>query len=345
MPGVVAPAPREQGWTRVVIATVVFLLFARAPGARALLPVMDTYLLLFPALTACFVAGWAAGGPGSLAFVWTLMTAALFALPSPGGSAAYYDVARAWGLFVAGGLGVVCIVVTRGTFLRRAFAAVGVAVIGAGIFAGAAALSPSGLARVFAGEFAARNAASAATFARFAARVSAVIPSAAAWAAAKTVAIGEASAVVASPLVPALLVLEALTACALAWALYHRFSRARLGPPLASLRQFTFGHEVVWPLILGGLLVAVPTVRGGDAGRLGANLVVLFGALFALRGAGVAAWFVPVRRAAAQCAALLAALALAPITVPAALGLGVADNWLDWRGLARSPSPAAPSID
>ena len=84
MPGVLAPAPREEGWTRVLVATVAFLLLARAPGARALLPVEDTFLLLFPALTACFVAGWAAGGPGSLAFAWVLMTAALFALPAAG---------------------------------------------------------------------------------------------------------------------------------------------------------------------------------------------------------------------------------------------------------------------
>jgi len=91
--------------------------------------------------------------------------------------------------------------------------------------------------------------------------------------------------------------------------------------------------------------VAVPTVRGSGAAWLGANLVVLFGALFALRGAGVAAWFLPLRRAATQVAAMLAALALAPITLPAALGLGVADNWLDWRGLGRSPAPAAPSTD
>ena len=342
MPGVLAPAPREEGWTRVLLATVAFLLLARAPGARALLPVVDTYLLLFPSLTALFVAGWAAGGSGSLAFAWGLMTAALFALPAPGGSAGYYDVARAWGLLVAGAYGISCVIMTRGSFLRRAFATVAVALSGAAVFAGATALSPSTLSRVFAAEFAARNAASAATFVRFAPRIAAGIPGAAEWAAAKSVAIGEASAAVAAPLVPALLVLEALAACALAWAWYHRLSRARLGPPLATLRQFTFGHAVVWPLLAGGLLVAIPSVRGGGLALLGANLVVLFGALFALRGAGVAAWFVPLRRAAAQLAAMLAALALAPITIPAALGLGVADNWLDWRGLART---AAPSTD
>jgi hypothetical protein len=98
-----AAAPREQGWLRIVLALAAFLLLAHAPGIRAILPVEDTQLLLLPALTVSFIVGWWAGGPLLLAVVWLALTAWLFLLPAPGGSSgAYYDLARAWGLLVAG---------------------------------------------------------------------------------------------------------------------------------------------------------------------------------------------------------------------------------------------------
>jgi hypothetical protein len=341
MTGVTAPVQREQGWMRVVLATAAFLLLARAPGARAFLPVADTYLLLFPVLTACFVAGWVDGGPASLAIVWVLMTAALFALPASSGNESYHDLARAWGLLVGGAFGVVCVAGGRGPLFSRALNAAGLALVGAVIFAGAAALSLGAMEQVFAQEFASRNAATANELARWLPAVGSVFPGAGEWAATRSLALSQASSALAAPLVPARLVLEALAACALAWSLYHRLSRTRLGPPLSSLRTFTFGHGLVWALVAGGALVAVPALHGSGAAILGANMVVLVGALFALRGAGVAAWFIPIRRTAAQFASCVAALALAPVTVPAAVGLGVADNWLDWRGLARPAAAGA----
>ena len=325
----------------MLLATAAFLLLARAPGAQALLPIVDTLYLLLPVLTACFVAGWAAGGPASLAVVWVILTAVLFIPASSSGSASYHDLTRAWGLFVAAAFGVLGVAGTKGPLLRRAFAAVGLAFVGAVVFAGSAAFSLAALGRVFAGEFAARNAGTAATFANWMPVVSARFPAAGDWAAAKSAAMGEASAALAAPLVPALLVLEAVAACALAWALYHRLSRTRLGAPLLGLRFFTFGHAPGWALVAGGLLLLLPALRASDLGLAGANAVVLSGTLFALRGAGVAAWFLPVRRTAAQIAAWGVGLALAPVTVPVALGLGLTDSWLDWRGLGRAPSPAA----
>jgi len=80
-------APREMGWTRVLLATAAFLLLARAPGPRAILPIVDTFYLLLPVLAACFVAGWAAGGPASLAAAWVLLTVALFVPSASAGSA------------------------------------------------------------------------------------------------------------------------------------------------------------------------------------------------------------------------------------------------------------------
>jgi len=342
MTAAVQPASREEGWTRVLLATAAFLLLARAPGAQALLPIVDTFYLLLPVLTACFVAGWAAGGPASLAIAWLLLTGVLFAVPAPMGSVPYQGVTRAWGLLVAAAFALLCVFGVQGTLLRRALYASAFALAWAVFASFLLAAGPASLDRVFAAEFASRNAATTAMFARWMPAVSARFAGAGDWAAARTAALAQASSAFASLLVPALLVLEALAACALAWALYHRLSRARLGPPLTPLRAFTFGHAPVWALIAGGALVILPTSR--SAGSLGANIVLVCAALFALRGAAVAAWFLPIRRTASQAAAWAVAFVLAPVSVPAAFGVGLVDSWLDWRGLARARrAPAAPA--
>ena len=342
MAAAVQPAPREEGWTRVLLATAAFLLLARAPGAQALLPIVDTFFLLLPLLTACFVAGWAAGGPPSLAIAWFLLTAVLFAVPATAGSAPYQGVTRAWGLLVAAAFALLCVFGARGTLLRRGLYACAFALAWAVFATFMLATGPGALERIFAAEFAARNAATTAMFARWLPAVSARFAGAGDWASARTAELAQASSAIAAPLVPALLVLEALAACALAWALYHRLSRARLGPPLTALRAFTFGHAPVWALIAGGALLILPTSR--TVGFIGANVVVVCAALFAVRGAAVAAWFLPIRRTASQVAAWAVALVLSPVSVPAAFGVGLVDSWLDWRGLARArQAPASPA--
>lgn len=50
MSDALAAPPREQGWTRIVIALLAFLLLSHAPVVRAAAPVVDTLLLLVPAL-------------------------------------------------------------------------------------------------------------------------------------------------------------------------------------------------------------------------------------------------------------------------------------------------------
>ena len=344
MAAAVQPAPREEGWTRVLLATAAFLLLARAPGARALLPIVDTLFLLLPVLTACFVAGWAAGGPASLAVAWGLLTAVVFVAPATTGSAPYQGVTRAWGLLVASAFALLCVFGVQGSLLRRALYTCAFALAWAVFATFMLATGPGTLERIFAAEFAARNAATTAMFVRWLPVVSARFAGAGDWAAMRTAQLAQASSAFAAPLAPALLVLEALAACALAWALYHRLSRARLGPPLSALRAFTFGQAPVWALIAGGALLILPTSR--TVGLLGANIVVVCAALFALRGAGVAAWFLPIRRTASQCAAWAVAFVLSPVSVPAAFGAGLVDSWLDWRGLARAsqaPAPAAPN--
>jgi hypothetical protein len=133
-------------------------------------------------------------------------------------------------------------------------------------------------------------------------------------------------------LLPATLALESLLALALAWSLYHRLNRARVGPPLARLRDFRFSDELVWGVVVGLVLALVPTLaplRGA-----GYNLLAFFGALYALRGLGVLSWFFAPGRAAAAVLIVLGSVFL-PVSLPLALGLGLGDTWLDLRSRAR----------
>ena len=124
------PAPRERGWIRMTLALAAFLLLPHVPELSAFVPVIDTLVLLTPVLAACFVVGWWAGGPLSLAILWTGMAAWLLSLAPPtGAGAAYYDLARAWGLVVAGAFGRVCIIGRQRSFLERALSAIVVAAL------------------------------------------------------------------------------------------------------------------------------------------------------------------------------------------------------------------------
>jgi len=335
-----AAPPREQGWTRIVIALLAFLLLSHAPVVRAAAPVVDTLLLLVPALAACFIAGWRKGGSSALALAWAALAGLLLAIPAAPGREAYTDLARSWGVLVAGALGLVCILGWRRQFLGRALAAVGIAALIAMI---GMAFAPHAAARiedVFATDFQLRNSALLAKSvfgfpgANFA-------PAAREWAGARSLELQRASGTFAAPLYPALLALESLAACALAWGLYHRMSRARLGAALAPFRFFRFSDELIWALVAGMTFTVLPSL---DALRVaGANLVVFFGALYALRGFGVIAWFYPQPTLGAQLAAGAVAVVLLPVSLPLAVGLGVTDTWIDWRRRVRTAnSPAGP---
>ena len=144
-------------------------------------------------------------------------------------------------------------------------------------------------------------------------------------------------------LFPSLLLLESLMALALAWATFHRLSRTRLGAPLGHLKDFRFNDQLVWGLIAGLAIVFVPALD--FLGGTGRNLLVFFGALYAIRGFGVLSWFMkpgalavtlfvgfamlwwPVLNAVAVLGFVFLALA--------AFGLGLGDTWADWRRRAR----------
>jgi hypothetical protein len=335
-----AAPPREQGWTRIVIALLAFLLLSHAPVVRAAAPVVDTMLLLVPAIAACFIAGWRQGGSLVLAVAWSALAGSLLAIPATPGSEAYTDLARSWGVLVAGALGLVCILGWRRQFLGRALAAVGIAALIAIIGMAFSTHAASRIEDVFAREFQLRNSAAFTQWAQgfFGSHFA---PAVREWADRRAMQLQVASASFAAPLYPALLALESLAACALAWGLYHRMSRARLGEPLAPFRFFRFSDELIWALVAGMTITVLPAL---DSLRVvGANLVVFFGALYALRGFGVIAWFYPQETLGSQLAASAVALVLLPVSLPLAVGLGVSDTWIDWRRRVRTAgSPAGP---
>jgi hypothetical protein len=83
-------------------------------------------------------------------------------------------------------------------------------------------------------------------------------------------------------------------------------------------------------VIAGLVLVLVP---GAEAYRgIGSNLLVFFGTLYALRGAGVLAWFVTPGRTLVGVLLAVALVLLLRDGAAVALGLvGIGDTWADWR--------------
>lgn len=132
-------------------------------------------------------------------------------------------------------------------------------------------------------------------------------------------------------LYPALLALASLAALAVAWWGYRRLVRAD-PRPLARLRDFRFHDELVWLVILGLALWLVPLgVPGRALPRVGLNLLVFMGTLYAFRGVAV---LLAMTGTPGPLGAILAALVfifLYPFVMGAALIVGLSDTWLDFR--------------
>jgi hypothetical protein len=329
-----ATVQSERGWGKILPALLLFLFLPLIPLGRVLLPVEQTLLLLIPAMGACAVVGWKSGGRLLLAVAWTGL--AVWVLMNRGtGTGAYDTMARGWAVLVAASFAIVSIAGMRQRFFGRALAAILLAFV----VAGAVVLFADGggaVQRTMANELGRRGDA---------------------WLAAldqATQTPGWQSVVQRYPslsalhsgverqlqqlteqsklLFPALLGLESLAALSLAWGLYHRVSRHRIGVPLLALREFRFNDQLIWGLVVGAILAVIPSfavLRG-----FGLNLLVFFGAIYALRGLGVLTWFLAPRRVALVLLVIVGFLSWQILGV-FSFGLGVGDTWLDWRGRAR----------
>jgi hypothetical protein len=339
----------RRGWKKLILALIAFFLVPAIPQMRAILPIDETLMLFVPAMAACALVGWWAGGRASAALLWVGL-AAVVATRGSGTADVFSNLLRGWVLLLSGAFGLTCLLGGRRPFFVKAMMALIVTFALAVVMSlfGPVTLSPA--AAGIASEFARRND-------EFLTFLNTTIgENGAQWQelTVKFPSLGTLPADAAQSLAvmstagrlafPALLSLESLAALALAWVTYHRLSRRRLGAPLSPLREFRFNDQLVWGLIVGLVILLFPnldTVRG-----FGLNLVVFFGALYAIRGLAVLAWFTKpgVLMVAlvvgfvmlwAPFLNVLAILGFLTLGVTA-LGLGVGDTWADWRGRARS---------
>ena len=331
---VTEPSPRERGWRSVVGGLVLLLVLPAMPPFSVVLPVTETALLLVPALAACALAGWKAGGRLFLAVLWVAF-AAWVVVTGPAGSQ-YALLARGWGVLVAVAFGAWALLWPERSFLPRALASVAAALVVGGLLSVIVPGGSAGVRQVVGRETLRRADAFETDWNQRLASKD--------WASfratnAKTATWFEESLVEQRTMVrrtaerspslfPALLALETLAALGLAWALYHRVGRARIGAPLASLRLFRFNDQFIWGLVGGLALLVVPGL--GPVRSLGANLLLFFGALYGLRGAGVALFLLAPGR--------LMTVVMVSVSVLFAgaagvifVGLGLGDTWLDWR--------------
>jgi hypothetical protein len=344
-----ATAPQERGWPRVLLALAAFLLLPGMPFLSAFVPVRETVLLLFPAIAACAVVGWCRGGRFVLALIWGAGTAWLFRSVLAEVPGAYLTIVCGWSVLVAATFGGVSLLARGAHFFPRALASVALATVAALVLVAARDGGAERLTRVVAAQLDARTAVAMA----LARDAVAQQPVALREALARTVPSGQVveqlehaagqAAQATLAVFPALVALQALAALALAWGVYHRLSRARIGAPLAQLKEFRFNDQLVWGLIVAVVAAFLDTLEA--LAGVGRNLLVFFAALYALRGYGVLAWYLSPRRLVLVLGAVavllflpllntVAALALVALTI-AAFGLGLSDTWNDWRRLAR----------
>lgn len=328
-PAPAASAPREQRWTGLLVALAAFLLLPLQSPFIRVVPIDNTLVLLMPLLAACFVVGWWAGGRASMALVWVALAAYVLSRPGVPGATASYDLSRAWGLLVAGSFGLVCVAGSRSRFLPRALAAVGIAAAMAIVLGMLGGLDLSRVSEIFGDQFAARrsliNLQVPGLSARSDGEVAAVMPQ-----------LMRVASLLATPVVPAMLALEAIAAAALAWSLYHRLSRARIGAPLGRLKDFRFNDQLIWGLVVGITILVLPSLA--SLRGVGSNLVIFFGALYVLRGLAVMTFLTSLGSGTLRLVAIVLGVLFLPITPALAFGLGIGDTWFDLRTKAVSGS-------
>ena len=311
------------------------MLLPLVPLLRVAVPIEQSLLLIVPALAVCALVGWWAGGRFLLALSWMALAVWILVTALPG-APGFVAVSKGWALLVVATFGVVSIMNPRQPFFPRALSAIGLAFAVGFTLVLFAAKRPDSVERTVRDEYSRRVDVWLADWesvsqTREWQQLTRDNPGMETLARESSDRLRQLPPITAR-LYPALLALESLAVLALAWGLYHRVSRARIGPPLAALREFRFNDQLVWGLVAGITAVAVPTLTAFRVAGL--NLLVFFGALYALRGLGVLTWFfAPGRLMVALTIAL--AIFMWPLLGVFALGIGLGDTWLDWRSRPR----------
>lgn len=338
LPLPLADVPRERGWWRLGLAVLIAVTVPLVAQLRVSVPVEQTILLIAPVMAACALAAWVGGGRVLMLVAWGVL-AAWMLLQRPAGAGAFDALSRGWALLLAGAFGVVSITNRRSAFLPRALMTLGLATAVGLLVVLATGGQFGDLGRSIADEFGRRL---EIVSGEFAARAQTEE-----WrsfvskypGAGELVAQGERQipllAGLAMSFFPALLALESLALLALGWALFHRSSRTRVGPPLRRLAEFRFNDQLVWGMVLGITILVLPSLD--EARGIGRNLVLFFGALYALRGLGVLSWFLAPGKPT-PVLLVVASVVAGPVVGIFTLGLGLVDTWIDWRGRMRPAS-------
>ncbi|MDQ3516618.1 MAG: YybS family protein [Gemmatimonadota bacterium] len=322
-----APEPRTQRWRGLVFALIAFVVVSVVPVLGFYAPVKAWHVMLTTIIAACAVVGWIRGGQALTAIAWLGAAVLLLFRQAPAGDA-YFWLERGWILLVAGVFGLTALLSEDRPLFGRALLTVvaSFAIALAGLGAGAGSFER--LQTIVSGEFVTRN---QATLEAFDAGAEEIVGAAAnsenvAQSLARTRERLRVAPQISGMLTPAFLALQTLAALALAWAIYHRLSRVRVGPVTAPLREFRFNDQLVWGLAVGLTILLLPAFE--EAQAIGLNLVVFFAMLYFLRGLGVLAWVTK--------GGVFVILAVLFSLFPPALGaLGLSDTWLDWRSRAK----------
>ena len=328
----VATAPRRGSWW-LGLALFAFVVAAQLPVAQTLLPVHEPLVLLIPMLATCAIVGWWRGGNLWLAMSSLAATAWLVWWAVHDGTGSMVLTAG-WSMMAASCLGLSLLAARSRWFLGKGVVAVLAALMLASLLV---VMTPSGTAsfnRTVKSVLEVRGNMDLENWRK--ARVGMVRSNPARTDSATTGMLDrmeqQVSALpqLAQQVLPSMLALQTLTAMALAWALFHRLSRVRLGDPLARLREFRFDDQWIWSVIVGLLVTLMPALVA--LRPLGINLLVFFGALYVIRGAAVLAWFLRPGRSLLGVLVGVALLLVLRDGAAIALGLvGLGDTWADWR--------------
>src|SRR5437868_5623125 len=146
--------PGEHSWRKLVLALTAFVIVPQL--LRAVVPIEQTIYLLVPALAACFLVGWWAGGRVVIALAWVGLAAWLM-WQHPSSPNGFYNLERGWSLLLAGSFGLTCLFGERRGLFTRALGALSVAVFLAVVMSAMGPVPISQAKQTIATEFVRRN--------------------------------------------------------------------------------------------------------------------------------------------------------------------------------------------
>jgi hypothetical protein len=133
---------------------------------------------------------------------------------------------------------------------------------------------------------------------------------------------------------PGMLALQTLAGLAIAWQLHLRLTSLPLGAPLARFKDFAISDGWVWGIVAWIVVLILPVSSALQVA--GANLGLIAGALYVLRGAAIVMTFAEAFGVSSVMLVIFAAAAAAlavPLlfVLPGLCTLGITDTWYQYR--------------